>query len=68
MKVARGETFHVDTLDLYASRSRTEFAKRACKAFGVEPTAVEAELLALVVEAEKRRTRKPDVEEPRPRP
>ncbi|MDH5658212.1 MAG: CHC2 zinc finger domain-containing protein [Nitrosopumilus sp.] len=47
-------TFHVDTLDLYASRSRTEFARRANKALNIEdPEVVEADLLALLVEAEK---------------
>jgi DNA primase catalytic core len=53
VKVARGEAFHVDTLDLYASRSRAEFARRVEKAFGVETKAVEEALLALVVLAEK---------------
>ena len=53
VKVTKGEAFHVDTIDLYASRSRAEFARRAGKALGVEADAVEAALLALVVEAEK---------------
>jgi len=53
VKVTRGEVFHVDTLDLYASRSRAEFARRVAKAFGVEASAAETALLALVVEAEK---------------
>jgi len=53
VKVTRGEAFHVDTLDLYASRSRTEFARRVSKAFGVDTVSIEAALLALVVEAEK---------------
>jgi DNA primase catalytic core len=53
VKAERGAVFHVDTLDLYASRSRAEFAKRASKALGSEPEAIEAALLALVVEAEK---------------
>ena len=53
VKVTRGDLFHVDTLDLYASRSRTEFARRVSKAFTVEAASVEAALLALVVEAEK---------------
>ena len=52
VKVTRGETFHVDTLDLYASRSRSEFARRAAKAFGADVASIEAALLALVVEAE----------------
>jgi DNA primase catalytic core len=53
VKVERGEAFHVDTLDLYASRSRVEFSKRTSRALGVEADAVEPALLALVVEAEK---------------
>jgi DNA primase catalytic core len=53
VKVERDSRFHVDTLDLYSSRSRTEFARRAGKALGVEADAVEPHLLALLVEAEK---------------
>jgi DNA primase catalytic core len=53
VKVTRGDLLHVDTLDLYASRSRSEFARRASKAFTVEASAVESALLALLVEAEK---------------
>jgi 5S rRNA maturation endonuclease (ribonuclease M5) len=54
VKVTRGDLFHVDTLDLYASRSRSEFAKRVSKVFSVEAASVEVALLALVVEAEKK--------------
>jgi hypothetical protein len=53
VKATRGEAFHVDTIDLYASRSRAEFARRASKALGVVAEAVEPALLALLVEAEK---------------
>jgi DNA primase len=53
VRVTRGEAFHVDTLDLYASRSRSEFARRVSKAFAVEAASVEAALLALLVDAEK---------------
>ena len=53
VKATKGEAFHIDTIDLYASRSRTEYAKRAAKTLGVEAEAVEAALLALVVEGEK---------------
>jgi hypothetical protein len=53
VKVERDARFHVDTLDLYSSRSRTEFARRAGKALGVEADVVEPHLLALLVEAEK---------------
>ena len=57
VRVIRGDSFHVDTLDLYASRSRAEFARRVAKVFSVEDSAVEAALLALVVEAEKAQQR-----------
>jgi hypothetical protein len=53
VRATRGGAFHVDTLDLYASRSRAEFGRRAAKALAVEVSAVEAALLQLVVEAEK---------------
>ena len=53
VKAMKGEVFHVDTIDLYASRSRSEYARRAAKALGAEADAVEAALLALVVEGEK---------------
>ena len=53
IKVERGTAFHVDTLDLYASRSRTEFTKRVAKALTVDAEAVERDLLVLLVEAEK---------------
>ena len=54
VKVTRGDLFHVDTLDLYASRSRSEFAKRVSKVFSAPAAAVDSALLALVVEAEKK--------------
>jgi hypothetical protein len=53
VKVTRGPAFHVDTLDLYASRSRAEFTKRVAKALGLEADGVERDLLALLVEAEQ---------------
>jgi hypothetical protein len=53
VKVEGPGGFHVDTLDLYASRSRSEFARRAAKALAVEASAVEADLLVLLVDAEK---------------
>jgi len=62
VKVTRGDLFHVDTLDLYASRSRSEFAKRVSKVFSAEAASVEAALLSLVVEAEKKADR--DLDEP----
>jgi DNA primase len=59
VKAMKDEAFHVDTIDLYASRSRAEFAKRAGKALAVEASAVEAALLALLVEAEKQAEAQP---------
>jgi DNA primase len=53
IKLARGAACHVDTLDLYASRARSEFARRAAKALNLGADEVEADLLALLVEAEK---------------
>ncbi len=53
MKLERGARFHVDTLDLYSSRSRTEFARRAAKALEVDEESIENDLLKLLVEAEK---------------
>ena len=53
VKATKGEAFHVDTIDLYASRSRSEYAKRAAKALGVPANGIESALLALVVEGEK---------------
>jgi hypothetical protein len=53
VKVTRGGAFHVDTFDLYASRSRAEFTKRVAKTLGVEAEGVERDLLALLVEAEQ---------------
>ena len=53
VKATKGEAFHVDTIDLYASRSRAEFAKRASRVLAVSNEAIEAALLSLLVEAEK---------------
>ena len=53
VKLERGSRFHIDTLDLYSSRSRTEFARRVSKALDVDEGPVEEDLLKLLVEAEK---------------
>jgi DNA primase catalytic core len=67
--VSEGGAFHVDTVDLYASRSRSEFGKRAAKATGLEPDAIEQDLLALLVEAEKAsEEQKPEAEGGAPAP
>lgn len=52
VKVTRGERFNVDTIDLYASRSRSEVARRAAKSLGVERETLETDLLAVLVDAE----------------
>ncbi len=53
VKVETENRFHVDTLDLYSSRSRTEFGRRVSKALGTEEETIEEHLLALLIEAEK---------------
>jgi len=57
IKASRGSgpstPFHVDTLDLYSARGRSEFARRASKALGADLEAVESDLLAVLVLAEK---------------
>jgi DNA primase catalytic core len=53
VKVEAENHFHVDTLDLYSSRSRTEFGRRVSKAMGTDEETTEEDLLALLVEAEK---------------
>jgi DNA primase len=53
IKAQSGAAIHVDTVDLYASRSRSEFEKRCSKLLNVEAGSVEAALLALLVEAER---------------
>ena len=52
VKVTKGERFHIDTIDLYASRSRSEFARRAAKILAVDREPIETDLLAVLVEAE----------------
>ena len=66
VKATKREAFHVDTIDLYASRSRSEFARRTGKTLGVEADAVEAALLALLVEAEKQLDGKSEEGKPEP--
>ena len=60
--VALGAGWHVDTIDLYASRSRSEFARRAEKLLGRAVDEIESDLLAVLVEAEKMAA--DDVEKP----
>ncbi len=53
VKVNRGDAFHVDSIDLYASRARSEFAKKVEKMLSAEAAQVESALLSLVVECER---------------
>ena len=53
VKLERGSRFHVDTLDLYSSRSRTEFVRRASKALDEDEESIDKDLLKLLVEAER---------------
>jgi len=53
VKVTRGDAFHVDSIDLYASRARSEFAKKVEKILSAEAAQVEAALLSLIVECER---------------
>jgi DNA primase len=53
VRASRGAAFHVDTIDLYSSRSRSEFARRGEKLLGRTLDEIEGDLLALLVEAEK---------------
>lgn len=53
VKVTRGDIFHVDSIDLYASRARSEFAKKVSKVLSAEAGHVESALLSLIVECER---------------
>jgi DNA primase catalytic core len=46
--------FHVETLDLYSSRARRLFAAEAARLFRVPPETTEADLVKLLVAAERR--------------
>jgi DNA primase len=59
VKVTKGLAFHVDTIDLYASRSRSEFARRAAKVLAVDRDTIEADVLAVLVDAEAVATAEP---------
>jgi DNA primase catalytic core len=68
IKLERDGRFHVDTIDLYSSRSRAEFGRRAGKALELEPESLEQDLLALLVEAEKAGESEGEDETPKPPP
>ena len=53
VKASRGDSFHVDSIDLYASRARSEFAKKVEKVLSAEAAQVESALLSLIVECER---------------
>ncbi len=55
-----GNLFHLDTLDLYQSRARTNFAQTAAKACRVSESIINADLLSLIenLEAERLQMRK----------
>jgi 5S rRNA maturation endonuclease (ribonuclease M5) len=59
VKVTKGPAFHVDTIDLYASRSRSEYARRAAKILTVDRDTMETDLLAVLVDAEAVATAEP---------
>jgi DNA primase len=59
VKLERGSRFHIDTLDLYSSRSRIEFARRVSKVLDVDEASVEEDLLKLLVEADKASAEEP---------
>jgi len=66
LKAARGSgpgaPFHVDTLDLYSSRMRAEYARRAEKVLARSLDEIESDLLAVLVVAEN--VAQEDVETP----
>jgi DNA primase catalytic core len=68
VRATKGDAFHVDTLDLYASRSRSEYAKKASKVTGADVEHVEAALLALVVDAEAVAAKAEQAQDERPDP
>lgn len=61
-----GNLFHLDTLDLYQSRARTNFAQTAAKMCRVNESVVNADLLSLIesLEAERLEMRKSSANEP----
>ncbi|NJL27795.1 MAG: hypothetical protein HC897_07805 [Thermoanaerobaculia bacterium] len=50
---ARGESFHVDTLDLYSARQRAAFLKQAASELGVEARVVQHDLGAVLLQLEQ---------------
>ncbi len=61
-----GNLFHLDTLDLYQARARTNFAQTAAKACRTSESIINADLLSLIenLEAERLQMRKSEHAEP----
>jgi DNA primase len=53
MLVARGEAFHVDTLELYSARQRAAFLKQAADELGAEERVLKRDLGKLVLKLEE---------------
>ncbi len=49
----RGESFHVDTLDLYSARQRASFIQQAAGELGVEPEVVKRDLGQVLLQLEQ---------------
>ena len=62
MRVTVGQSFHLDTLDLYQARARGLFAQSAAKLCGVSEQQVSGDLLQIVerLEAERLKLRRAD--------
>ena len=60
LRLSVGNNFHLDTLDLYQARARTNFAQTAAKTCRVNESIVNADLLSLIenLEAERLQMRK----------
>jgi DNA primase len=60
LRLSVGNLFHLDTLDLYQSRARQNFAQAAARACRVNESVISADLLALIerLEAERLQMRK----------
>jgi DNA primase catalytic core len=55
LRVSVGETFHLDTIDLYQARARANFAQTAAKLCRVDEAFIAADLLALLEPLETER-------------
>ncbi|MBK9529336.1 MAG: toprim domain-containing protein [Acidobacteria bacterium] len=66
LRLNAGNNFHLDTLDLYQSRARTNFAQTAAKMCRVNESVINADLLVLIesLEAERLSMRKTSANEP----